>query len=170
MYTKYFFERFWEGEQKNQLFVCMPFADSFDKKFEIINKVTKSLGLHGAKRVKENVGTAVITDEILDGIANSKFLLFDLSNDPKYDKKCPNPNVMYELGIAVAMREPSDILIIKDSSEKTEELPFDVRSIRIHKHTAEIDEELFKIELKKTLDSQEWLKSKRVKAAAESID
>ncbi|MFH1311467.1 MAG: hypothetical protein ABIH65_03620 [Nanoarchaeota archaeon] len=170
MYPKHFFERFWKGEQKNELFVCMPFNDSFDKKFEIINRVTKNTNLHRARRVKEGVGTTIITDEILEGIANSKFLLFDLSNDPKYDKKCPNPNVMYELGIAIAMREPSDILVIKDSSEEIEKLPFDVRTIRIHQHPQEIDEEFFKRELEKAIEHQEWHKSKRVKAAAESID
>jgi hypothetical protein len=148
----------------------MPFDDSFDQKFKKINKITSTTTLDEARRVKEGIGTAVITDEILDGIANSKTLLFDLSKDPKYEKKCPNPNVMYELGIAMAMREPEDILIIVDSSEEIKELPFDIQSIRIHKHSFEIDENLFKEELEKVLKNQKWHKSKRVKSAAESID
>ncbi len=170
MYPKYFFERFWESEQKNELFVCMPFDDSFDKKFEIINKIAKNLGFLNANRVKENKSTAIITDEIYEGIANSKFLLFDLSNDPKYDKKHPNLNVMYELGIAVTIREPGDIIIIKDLSEEIEKLPFDIRTIRIHRHPENIDEALLKKELEDGIKNQEWYKSKRVKSAIESLD
>jgi len=34
MYPKFFFERFWVGDQRNELFVCMPFHDSFDDKLE----------------------------------------------------------------------------------------------------------------------------------------
>lgn len=34
MYPKHFFERFWESEQKNQLFVCMPFHNNCDERFE----------------------------------------------------------------------------------------------------------------------------------------
>ena len=33
MWTKFFFERFWEGEQRNEIFVCMPFHHEFDGRF-----------------------------------------------------------------------------------------------------------------------------------------
>ena len=41
MYPKHFFENYWASEQKNQLFVCMPFDDSFDEKFLKIDKVAR---------------------------------------------------------------------------------------------------------------------------------
>src|SRR5438105_14627216 len=112
MYTKFFFENFWLSEQKNELFVCMPFNADFDKKFKVINKVAVDLGFEKARRTKEDQKANDIVHEILDGIGNSKTLLFDLSDNPKE----PNGNVLYELGIATAVREPEDMLLIREKS------------------------------------------------------
>ena len=44
MYPKHFIERFWEGEQKNQIFVGMSFDGNEKEKLKIINNVAKKLG------------------------------------------------------------------------------------------------------------------------------
>lgn len=171
MYVKFFFERFWEGEQRNELFVCMPFDVSLDKKFEAIREAAISVNFNDAKRVKENIEANVITDKIFDGIANSKMLLFDLSDDPKspcqYSKQS-NGNVLYELGIANAYRDPEDIIIIRETS--TSNVQFDITSIKRNDYDAELSINWLSDILKKALDKQDWSKSKRVKATAKSID
>ena len=171
MYPKVFFENFWKGSQGNHLFVCMPFHDDFNEKFQLIDRVASGLQFDYAVRVKEDWIADDITSKILDGIANSKMLLFDLSDDPKspceYSRQ-PNGNVLYELGIAVAMREPEDILLIKEKSSSA--TPFDIKSLTINEYDGALNDRWLTEKLKYTLENQEWYKSRRVEAAAKSID
>jgi len=101
MYPKHFVESFWESEQKNQLFVVMAFDGLEDTKFKIIDTAAKALGFENAFRVGLETEANSITDRILDSIANSKMIIFDLSADSRTNEI--NPNVLYELGIANAI-------------------------------------------------------------------
>lgn len=173
MYAKFFFERFWEGEQHNELFVCMPFHDAFDSRFnDIMVPAAKEVGFENAIRVKEDTEGQVVMDKILDGIANSRMVLIDLTDDPKspceYSKHV-NGNVLYEAGIANAMREPSAIVMIRDQDPATAD--FDIRGITINQPPDGLLRKDWLLNLLKTsLDNHKWFESKRVKAAAESID
>src|SRR5206468_11165811 len=110
MWTKFYFERFWESEQRNELFVCMPFHNEFDERFKnIINPSARFAKFERAIRVSQSTEGNVITDKIWNGIANSKMILVDLSDDPK-SKGHVNGNVLLELGVAQAMREPSAVV------------------------------------------------------------
>ncbi len=168
MYPKHFFERFWEGEQKNQLFVGMAFDSSIKQRFKIIHNASKKVGFDKAFRVGIETEANSINDRIFDGIANSKMLLFDLSDDERINKI--NNNVIYELGIANAIREPFDIVLIRKKSEKDSKLPFDIQGLHINFFENELTEEFIKRIVNDALKNQEWHKSKRVKIAAESID
>jgi len=172
MYAKYFFERFWEGEQRNELFVCMPFDDSFDGKFnDTMNTAAQKAGFEKAVRVKEEWDANVITDKIFNCIANSKMLLFDLSDDPKSPckhSKQVNSNVLYELGVSNAMREPQDIVLIRE--EPSSRLPFDISGMTVNGHTGPLKVDWLSTRLDEARGQQEWHKSKRVKAAAQSME
>ena len=172
MYAKFFFERFWAGEQRNELFVCMPFHDSFDIKFRnIMSPSAQKAGFEKAERVKEDWEANVITDRIFDGIANSKMVLFDLTDDPKSPcqfSRQVNGNVLYELGIANAMREPEDILLIRESSSV--KIPFDISGLNINIYEGELEIDWLSSKLQKALEKQKWYMSKRVDAASKSID
>lgn len=173
MYPKFFFERFWEGEQRNELFVCMPFHDAFDLRFvDIIAPAAKETGFDNAIRVKEDTEGNVVMDKILDGIANSKMILIDLSDDPKspctYSKHV-NGNVLYEAGIAHAMREPSAIVMIREQDPAKAD--FDVRGMTINQPKGgKLTKDWLYSLLKISLENHKWFESKRVKAVAESID
>src|SRR3989344_6038206 len=170
MYGKFFFERFWEGEQKNILYVFMPFHDSLDNKFESIKKVAKEVGFDDAERVKEQHISDQIVTQILNGIANSKMLLFDLSNDPKILCECaqgPNGNVIYELGLANAIREPEDIILIRKKAES--KILFDISGLSREEYENELKEEWFKNILEKATKNQRWNVGKRDRAVAESL-
>jgi hypothetical protein len=170
MYPKVFFENFWGGEQRNELFVCIPFDESFDKKFEIIKDAAIQTGFKDARRTKEDSVANEITSKILDGIANSRMLLFDLSDDPNYSKSKikVNGNVLYELGIANAMREPDDILLIR--KESLTGVPFDITGLNIHFYKEDFTSDWMKEKLKNAIENQKWYKSRRVETAAKSID
>lgn len=168
MYPKHFFERFWEGEQRNQLFVGVAFDSSVDARFDIINTAAINIGFDKAFRVGLETEANAIHDLIFDGIANSKMILFDLSDDDRTNEI--SNNVVYELGIATAIREPFDIVLIRKETEKQPKLPFDIIGLKINFFTEEITEEFIQKIVKSATLNQKWYKSKRVKIAAESID
>jgi len=169
MWTKFFFERFWESEQRNELFVCMPFHQAFDKRFtDIIDPSARQSGFDKAVRVDQSIEGNVITDKIWDGIANSKMILVDLTDDPKSNGHV-NGNVLLELGVAQAMREPSAVIIIRDQDLSTAD--FDTRGLTINKQReGKLTTEWLTELLRDSVKNYDWSESKRVKAAAESID
>ncbi len=178
MYPKHFIERFWEGEQKDQIFFGVAFDGDEKAKLKIIKKVAQKLDLRDGAFMQGSEKEAIsIPEEIISNIANSKILLFDLSDDkriPTTNKEKEyhriNQNVMYELGVAMAIREPYEIAIIRKKTDKEPDLPFDIRVINVNSFkdtlTPEFLEELIKITLKK----QDLHKNKRIKSAKESID
>jgi len=172
MYAKVFFEHFWEGDQRNELFVCMPFHDSFDSKLkDVMDPGAKMAGFDKAERVKEDWEANVITDRVFDGIANSRMILFDLADDPKAPcqfSKQVNGNVLYELGIANAVREPEDIVLIRHGS--ADGVPFDIAGLNINVYDDHLSKEWLANKLRAALNDQKWYMSKRVKAAARAID
>ena len=169
MWTKFFFERFWESEQRNELFVCMPFHHEFDERFaSIIDPSAKEAGFEKAVRVDQSTEGNVVTDKIWDGIANSKMILVDLTDDPK-SKGHVNGNVLLELGVAQAMREPSAVVIIRDQEPQTAD--FDVRGLTINRpDSGQLSKEWLRDLLRLSARHHDWSESKRVRAAAESID
>ncbi|MEW6617636.1 MAG: hypothetical protein AB1333_04450 [Patescibacteria group bacterium] len=144
----------------------MPFHNDFDSKFKKIETVAIKLGFNKATRTKEGWMANDIVHEILDGIGNSRTLLFDLSNDPK--TSFVNGNVLYELGIADAIREPEDIFIIKEKSGT--QVPFDASHIRYNEYEGEFSEDWLEKKLGTIIENQKWYKSRRVETAAKSID
>ena len=169
MWTKFFFERFWESGQRNELFVCMPFHYEFDERFAaIIEPSAKEVGFEKAARVDQSTEGNVVTDKIWDGIANSKMILVDLTGDPK-SKGHVNGNVLLELGVAQAMREPSAVVIIRDQDLDTAD--FDVRGLTINRpRNGKLTTEWLTDLLRGSVKNYDWSESKRVKAASESID
>ncbi len=173
MYPKHFFEGFWESEQRNELFVCMPFHDSCDSRFNEIFKIAaKEVGLN-AIRVKEDIKPNEIKSKILNGIANSKLILIDLSNDPKSScehKNHINGNVLYEAGISHALREPESIIMVRE--EKIDDnVDFDIKGMTINSPPSNKFTKDWLVDLlRKSLSSYEWYRSKRVEAVARSID
>lgn len=166
MYPKHFFENYWASEQKNQLFVCMPFDHSFNDKFLQIDRVARELGFECAKRVKEGLVGGDLLQEILDGIGNSRTLLFDLSDDPK--SSCSNHNVVYELGIGTSIREPDDMLLIKNKSDN--KVPFNVSHLRYNEYGGDLEDCWLKDKLNKIIKNQDWSKSRRIATIARAID
>ncbi len=168
MYPKYFFERFWEGEQKNQLFVGMSFDNSLNRKFKTINGASKKIGFKKAFRVGLDTEANSINDVIFDGIAHSKMLLFDLSNDERTGEI--NHNVIYELGIANVIREPFDMVLIRKKTKEKIKLPFDIQGLNINFFNEKLTVNFIKKKVRDALKNQKWHKSKMVKAVSESID
>ena len=167
MYPKYFMEQFWRGEPNNKLFVAMSFDPSFDSRFsDIINPAAIEAGFECAYRADEGRDSNAITTKIIDGIANSRMVLCDLSDDVQGHV---NGNVLYETGIAQAIREPHSVVLIRD--QVPEDADFDVRGFKINRPP---DGKLTKPWLldvfKEALGEIDWAQSERIKVIAHSID
>jgi len=99
-------------------FVLMPFGGWQDDYYELIYKpAIDSSGLE-ARRADDLFRPSTIVHDIWAYTKKAKLLLADLSGR--------NPNVFYELGLAHALGKPA-ILV----AESMEEVPFDLRALRV---------------------------------------
>lgn len=106
------------SQYKCDVFVLMPFSDSFKSIFQdVIEPVGTELNL-SVKRGDDFFSSYHIIDEVWFGIFNSRIVIVDCTGS--------NPNVFYELGIAHTLGRPT-ILITQEAGVT----PFDVRSRRL---------------------------------------
>lgn len=134
MHPNTFLNSFWRLELRPQVFVAMSFAPQYDDRFNnVISKAINNINIKGVQLIPYRVdisktGDSILTD-ISDGIAHSRFILADISTigkDSVTGEPYRNSNVMYEVGIALASRQPCDILLIRDDKAN---LLFDVSTI-----------------------------------------
>jgi hypothetical protein len=99
-------------------FVISPFKEPFDTYFsEIFKPAVEECGLY-AIRGDSLYRPTTIVDELWQGIQRAKLLIAELTER--------NANVFYELGLAHAVSKP--VILISNSME---DVPFDLRSIRV---------------------------------------
>lgn len=100
-------------------FVMMPFADPHGSYYtSIYEPAIRKAGLN-AKRADDDIyGTGKIMDQIWAGINSARVLVAELTNR--------NPNVLYELGLAHALKKP---VVLVSSNEN--DVPFDVKHVRV---------------------------------------
>lgn len=94
-------------------FVMMPFADSFNAIYRLIQRVCSEQGL-ACRRADEDVKPGKITSKIYDAVAEAGIVIADMSGR--------NANVFYEMGLAHAVCD--NVILLTQSSE---DVPFDLR-------------------------------------------
>lgn len=106
-------------ESSQTCFVMMPFREPIGGYYSAIYQpAVRKAGLTAVRADAEIFGTGKIIDQIWAGINNAKVLLAELTGR--------NPNVLYELGLAHALRKP---VVLVSSNE--DDVPFDVRHVRV---------------------------------------
>jgi hypothetical protein len=128
----------------------MSFDPRYLRRFERIFTPAIS-GIHIGNLVLETLrvdlsktGDPILT-EIVDGMAHSQMVVADVSvtgKDSVTGKSYRNANVLYEVGIALACRQSSEVLLVRDD---TEEFLFDL-SVVPHK-TIDFTKETLAIEI-----------------------
>lgn len=109
------------NNNKNMVFVIMPFGDWHDIYFdEIYKKAIKKTSLNPI-RLDDPNGPDVLVQQMFSFTKKAEVILADLTGN--------NPNVCYELGLAHALDKPT-ILI----SESVEDIPFDITPFRVIKY------------------------------------
>ena len=101
--------------EKRTVVVAMPFDPKFDVIYHKgIRPAIKKCGLESV-RLDEKYFTGSMIDRLLQEISRSAAVIGEVTDQ--------NPNVMYEIGYADALRKPT-LLVIRDS---TRDVPFDIR-------------------------------------------
>lgn len=167
MYPKIYIDLFKSFDRKQEIFVGMPFSTQFESRWkEIFVPAIVSFSLK-PYRTKEILVSNSITIDILNGINRAKFLLFDISDE----KGKPNPNVMYELGIAHAARLPEEVIVLRDNISKSD--TFDISHIRWHTFSPnETEKSITKIKklIKNAGKEIDLIKDRLVIKVANSLD
>lgn len=133
MYPQLYLQTFWRLELKPQVFVAMSFAEKFKRRFdEVIAPAIRALPydprLQPYRVDLARTGDSILTD-IMDGIAHSLLILADVSTtgrDSESGFPYRNGNVMYEVGLALASRQPAEVLLVRDDHDR---FLFDVSTI-----------------------------------------
>lgn len=135
MHPNVFLKAFWRMEMQEQVFVAMDFGPIFKPRFDkvyapAIKTLTMGDTILDPYRVDlSKTGDSLLSD-IMDGIAHSRLVLADVSTvyqDSATGKRLPNGNVMYEVGLALACRQTSEVLLVRDTD--TDKTLFDVSTI-----------------------------------------
>lgn len=106
-------------------FVLMPLFDEFQEVFDaaIRPEINNAFGDHCRCCKADDVRRpGMVAEKIVQDLLNSD-LVIAVAADPRRANS-PNPNVMYELGIAHSFRKPT--VLVADSET---ELPFDLRAV-----------------------------------------
>ena len=105
-----------------KVFVAMAFGRSHEKSkaYQAVVHACERNGL-SPSRVDEIADSGPINIQVVDGIEESEFLIFDLTRE--------RPNVYYELGYAHGVgNRPEDIILI---ARKATKIHFDIMSLRV---------------------------------------
>ncbi|MHB1033186.1 MAG: hypothetical protein ACYC35_04090 [Pirellulales bacterium] len=134
MHPNVFLKTFWRMDLKPRVFVAMSFAPQYKGRYDaIISPAIQSITINNvplkAYRVDTSKsGDSILTD-IMEGIAHSQMVVADVSTfgtDAQTKHPYRNGNVMYEVGIALACRQPQEVLLIRDDNDH---FLFDVSTI-----------------------------------------
>ena len=125
---------FWRMELRPHVFVAMSFAEQYKSRYEeVIKPAIEQISVGSVtlqpRRVDISKSGDSILSDISDGIAHSRLILADVScigKDSVTGLAYRNGNVMYEVGIALACRQPSDVLLVRDDRDN---FLFDVSTI-----------------------------------------
>lgn len=122
MHPNLFLRNLWRLERVNQVFVAMSFEDRYQSRYEevirpaIEDEPFGDLSLEAYRVDNSKSGDSILTD-IANGIAHSYLILADVSiidTGMNTRRHFRNANVMYEVGLALACRHSSDVLLIRD--------------------------------------------------------
>ena len=133
MYPRDFFDTYWRPDLVDEVFIAMPFSDEFDPIWQSVIRPavekdqSKTLSAH---RVDATVLAGSVITAILEGVARGRLILADISitTEGKWAGQ-RNGNVMYEVGLAHAVRQATEVVLIRSDHEP---ISFDVSGIKIH--------------------------------------
>lgn len=123
-----------------KVFVAMSFDSKFDNRYSsVIEPALRRVQVNDRSLEPYRVDARTISDsiltEILSGISTSRLVFADVSTIEKIgDKPIRNGNVMYEVGMAHAVRQPEEVLLFRSDDDQ---VLFDVANVRLNNYAPE---------------------------------
>jgi len=179
MHPRVFLDSFWRNDLMSEVFVAMSFDSQHDERWArlikpaIEEQAFGDLRLQAVRTDIRRSGDSILS-EINTGIAHSQLVLADISVTDRWrengtERWTRNGNVMYEVGLALACRQPVEVVLIRDDDSP---LLFDVSHIPVLKIKPgdiawSID--LIRAAIRDRLAERDLLKDLRVNAILESL-
>lgn len=177
MYPSTFFGLFPPFPRDERAFVAM----SFDERFEARWNAVIAPGIRAVRvndiplephRVDLRIASDSILTEILEGIGRCRVFLADITSIGEVNgRTLRNANVMYEVGLAHAVRLPEEVILFRSDCK---ELIFDVANVRVHRYDPDGSAESARLFVRDTilqsLREVDLKKGFAVRKAAESLD
>ncbi len=177
MYPLQLFSLFPPFPRENKVFVAMSFDKRFDKRWGkviipgISNVRVNGIALQPFRVDARKVSDSILT-EILVGISNSKLIFADITSlGYANDSIVRSGNVMYEIGIAHAVRLPEEVILFRSDKDR---LLFDVANIRVNAYDPDYAPEITIKQISDTLiealKEVDLRKNLAVRHAVDSLD
>ena len=177
MYPSEYFRLFPPFPRDNRVFVAMSFHPDFDKRWEnVIAPGIRRVARNGVDLEPFRVDVRRISDsiltEILTGISRSLIVFADVTTlGQVQDRPIRNGNVMYEVGLAHAIRLPEEVVIFRSDSDQ---VLFDVANVRINTYDPDNEPERAQktvaVTIAEAIKEVDLKKHLSVRAASESLD
>lgn len=177
MHPANYFGLFPPFPRQETVFVAMSFDARFTNRWsEVIAPAIRDVQVNGKNLEPVRVDARQISDsiltEILSGITNSRLILADVTTIGNLeDRPIRNGNVMYEVGIAHAVRLPEEVLLFRSDSDP---LLFDVANVRVNNYAPDEQPDAAKSLIRKSivgaLRELDLRRNLAVARAAESLD
>ena len=174
MYPRDFLDSYWRPGVCDSVFIAMPFHSEFSPIWYDALRPAIEQDLRPAlvaKRVDASILSGSIIMEILDGIAHSRVVVADISiAQERRWKGQRNGNVMYEVGIAHACRQSTEVLLLRSDCE---DINFDLAGIRVHSYdrsNVAATRERFASLIADTLGQIDHTKGLQVQKAVDALD
>ena len=177
MYPSTFFGLFPPFPSDERAFVAMSFDERFDARWNaVIAPGIRAVRVNDIPlephRVDLRIASDSILTEILEGIGRCRVFVADITCIGELNGRAlRNANVMYEVGLAHAVRLPEEVILFRSDCK---ELIFDVANVRVHPYDPDGSPESARLFVRDTilqsLREVDLKKGFAVRKAAESLD
>jgi len=163
--------------RKLRVFVAMSFEEHFATRYNnVIEPAIRSLEANGVTLEPHRVDRSVVSDsiltEIIDGVTNDLLVFVDLTTIGTLDSgPVRNANVLYELGLAHAIRLPQDVVLFRSDADR---LLFDLSDIRVRHYDPDVQPDVARQmvaeALKAAADGARLVERAQIAEAVRSVD
>ena len=177
MFPSSFFNLFPPFPREEKVFVAMSFDPVFEHRWtEVISPAIQRVEVSGSRLQPLRVDARRVSDsiitEILTGISRSKLVIADVTTVGHLaGKPYRNGNVMYELGLAHAVRLPEEVLLFRSDRDP---LLFDMANVRVNSYDPDAEpEKAMDLVAGSIIDALREIDLRRglaIKSAADSLD
>lgn len=179
MYPSTYFGLFPPFPRDDRAFVAISFDKQFDARWtNVIDPAIRAVpnGTDGPSLQPHRVDLRKVSDsvltEILDGIGRCRVFVADITSIGTIDGRAVrNANVLYEVGLAHAVRLPEEVILFRSDDQP---LNFDIANVRVHPYdpdgSPESARQLVTETIVQSLREVDQKKSLAVRRAAESLD